>query len=167
MSLDPEPMDEEDTNVMVMRAHRATRRVRLVVVGGIVVVIGLLVAWISSGPGGWEQRLRKHLGTPAESAAGAPAPRERPSCVTDPNAKTATIYVTLAQEGLLWLDDTPLGLLTSKNLDLAPGTHDIRAEIKRTVMNQTLTVKAGEEYDLRFDRERKAIELECAHPPSP
>jgi hypothetical protein len=161
MSPIPEPMDDEDTNVVVAHSRRATRKLRLTVLGTVGVFAGLLVFWLASGPGSWEQRIRKHLG-PEQPMSTAAAPKERMSCVVDASATTAAVAVTLADEGILWLDDTPLGVVTSKNLELSPGEHTIRAEIKRTDMRQVLTVKAGERFRLHFDRETKSIDLKCA-----
>jgi len=157
-------MDDEDTNVMLRQSQRATRRIRLTVLGGVAAVAGLIVFWIATGPKACEQRMARDI-MPEQPKVDAPAAAEKMSCVVDPAGTTATVFVTLAEQGLLWVDDAGLGVVTSKSVVLSPGTHTIRAEIKRTDMRQMLTVKAGEEFTLGFDREKKAIDLECARQP--
>ncbi len=164
MAFDPEPLDEEDTNVVVARVHRANQKKRLLVVGAVSLVPALLAFWIITGRQSCKDQYYRDL-LPGGVQGSKSKPVDDRSWVVRPEAKTARVIIDLSEPGLLFINDLPQGTTSPQTVELEPGTHTIRAEIRGADMRQMMTVKAGEEFRLRFLRDIKNIELDRVPPP--
>ena len=154
MPFKPELMEDEDTDVVVRRHHRAHRRMALTIAAPVALVIALVVVWaMFSGPG-CEQRFWKGFERPGKSSS---VPK---SWVVNPNSPTATLHITVSEPAKVWLDEKPIGKVEDTTIELTPGTHDVLTNTRRGgEMSTMLTVKAGEVFEVFFNRETRKIHL--------
>ena len=61
--------------------------------------------------------------------------------------------------GTLWIDEREFPKVEGMVAELKPGEHTIRAIFGKTEMQQLMTVKAGEAFELMFDRKGRKVNL--------
>ena len=117
-------------------------------------VIALVVVWMFSSQSSCEQRFWKGFDRPGVSSN---VPK---SWVVNPGSSTATLQITISEPAKVWLDEKPIGKIENTSIELTPGTHDVLTKTRRGgEMSTMLTVKAGEVFEVFFNRETRKIHL--------
>jgi hypothetical protein len=148
-------MDSEDTEVVVRRMRRTKWRNRLAIGAVLLVVLCLVAGWILGTSRGCEKRF-----TAGFIDDGPPVQIDRSRWVVHPDSHTARVHILLTKKGAVILDGEMLGQMEFATVELRPGKHTIRAVINRMELQQMMTVHAGQEYRLTFDRKNRDVRLE-------
>ena len=162
MNQPPEYMEFETTGDMAKRVRQANRHARARIVAALGLVLAIFLVWFMIGRRACQEKLGSGGSEPPRRPAAAIDTR---SWVVDPTATTATVRVVLTGPGPLTVDGqfaTPEG---SQVLKLEPGPHILAAHIRGAVVQQYLTVKAGEEFAVTFDDATKDVRLDRVPPP--
>ncbi|OGQ77429.1 MAG: hypothetical protein A2289_16840 [Deltaproteobacteria bacterium RIFOXYA12_FULL_58_15] len=156
MTWTPEPIpDDENTNVVVNRYKRHKRRMHLRVIIVVIPVALVLGYWMTTRKNCQDRFTVPFLGDAKEAAT-----RKEPNWIVHPTSPTAQVDVRLVQLGVVWVDGEKLGKMQATRVDLKPGEHTIRAVFDKLELQQMMTVRAGQQFLLTFDSEKKDVLLD-------
>jgi hypothetical protein len=177
MAKQPAPYDIETTGEIAKHLLKANRRTRTWLLVAIGLVGAVFLTWYLTARRAYDEK----FGGGSFPVPTMNKPAEDPKAwVVNPESPTAKVVVTLTGSGPLTVDgvfadlpmarpkkpakdalpDPPRGV----TLELSPGGHLLAAEIKGAVVQQYLTVKAGEEFNVLFDEATKDVRLERIPP---
>lgn len=149
----------ESTTVLATKLGRANRRGRTAFMIGCLVVIGIFSFWVLES----HKACVEKTGKPAQAITSPAAEAvDQNAWIVHPGSPTATVRITVDKLGktdTLTVDGRPLAKQKIQTLELDPGRHLLVAEIHRVVLQQYLTVRAGEEFGVDFDGTTKNVKL--------
>jgi len=163
MNRSPQYMEVETTGGMAKQARRANRRTRARVLVGLGLVLALFLIWFMAGRRACQEKFGTGSAEPAPAKRSA-APADDRKWIVNPDATTARVRVTLTGPGPLIIDGEYAATAKSQVLDLPPGLHLLAVEVREAVVQQYLTVHAGEEFVVTFDDATKDVRLERVPP---
>lgn len=118
------------------------------VVAGFTVLIGLIVYPLTCG-----RSTSQSL--PQRAASVAQVNKPDLSQKQPPPSLPTTVKVVLAHQGYLWIDNGPLGKVTTYDTELPAGKHLFVAKIGSRQQKIELDVNEGEHYTVNFDAKGK------------
>jgi len=141
-----------DTTAFVNELIKTRRKGILLVMVGLVIV-GALVAGYLLMYGTPDVPLPQRALVAAHPQAQVP--------ISPPAPTTATLNMTLAKKGLVWVDNEAVGPvpISTHEADLTPGKHTLKVKMGAKILSVMLTVKEGETYTVTFDPKKAKPEI--------
>jgi hypothetical protein len=171
MARKPEYFDVETTGELAKSALRANRRSRFRFLIGFGIVFAVFMTWFMANRRSCQEKAG--IGT-SDYVPGRKAGREDENAwIVNPSATTARVHIIATGSMQVTVDGIFAGAPDSKSplknepqtVELSPGSHLLAAQIRGAIVQQFLTVHAGEEFRVFFDEAAKDVRFERVVPP--
>jgi len=150
-----------DTVALVNELKKERRNAILLSLVGLAILAGLIAAYFlvfgTSEMPTVPQDKTGAAAQPKQPATPVPSPPVKPP---PPAASTtAAVTLSLSKKGQAWIDNNPVGSITTHEAQLPAGKHTLKTKIGAKTQVVGLTVKEGERYTVTFDPKKKKPEV--------